>query len=263
MNRIIFFPAMKIWRLCLLLPMVLVFSAHGFAQDFQFKISLAEESYKDGNYPESINRYKSIIDSGFSSGELYYNLGNAYFKNRDIKSSILYYERAARLLPRDENVAFNLELARSYTTDKISGLNPFFLKVWIQYFRDLLSEKAWGIINIISLFITLGGLLIFLLSGWSDLQRWSLFIALIALFMFFSSLSLGILQKQNVTRTDEAIVFSPSVMVKSSPDEGGTNLFILHEGTKVRMMDQLGDWREIRLGDGNKGWIRISDLEII
>jgi len=247
----------------LLLAGWLIFPVTSYGQDWQFRISLAEESYKDGNYPEAISRYKSIADSGFVSGELLYNIGNACYKNRDIPSAILYYERASRYLPHDEDIRFNLELARSNTQDKIDTLNPFFLKVWIFWVRDLMSESAWGRLNIVFLFLTLGALLTFLLSGWPEVRKWSISVFFLSFFIFLLSLWMGILQKNNLQRTDEAIVFSPSVTVKSSPDDSGTNLFVLHEGTKVLILDQIGDWREIRLSDGNKGWIRITELEII
>ncbi len=230
--------------------------------DFQFRLSLAEESYRNGDFADAVDKYKAIADSGMVSADLYYNLGNSYFKIQDYKSAILYYERALRLSPNDDDIEYNLEYARGYITDRTQESSEFFLLKWFNSLSNLTSEKAWGIFNLLTLLLTLVFVGTFFFAKSGDFRKWGLSLGFVCLCLFLVSFAAGLVQRHDLQRTDEGIVFVPALMAKSSPDDAGTNIFVLHEGTKVNITDKVGQWCEIRV-DGKVGWARISEIEII
>jgi hypothetical protein len=190
-------------------------------------------------------------------------MGNACFKNHDIKQAILYYERAKRLAPNDEDIDFNLNLTRSLIFDKVEAVPELFLITWGKAIRDWMTVRGWswwGISSFVAMLI-LG--LLFLFVRNMRVRRLAFGLSAFFFVLGITSFTFGYLQKSNIQRTDEAIVFAPSVTLKSSPDDSGNNLFILHEGIKVRIEDRIGDWCEVRIADGNKGWMRANELEII
>ncbi len=233
------------------------------AQDRDSTLLRAERYYQQSEYSKAIAEYQSLADSGWSSPILFYNLGNAYFKNYDIKSAILYYERAKRLAPNDEAIDFNLNLSRSLTFDKVEAVPELFLVTWGKDIRDWMTVRAWSWWSIWSFIAMLALGLLFLFVHNMRVRRFAFGLGVFCFLLSLTSFTFGYLQKTNIQRTDEAIVFTPSVTLKSSPDDSGNNLFILHEGVKVRIEDQIGEWCEIRIADGNKGWMRMSGLEVI
>ena len=234
-----------------------------YALDRDSVLHRAEEYYRQNEFSKAIVEYQSLIEDGWSSAALFYNLGNAYFKNHDIKSAILFFERARRLAPNDEAINENLEHSRSFLFDRVEALPEHFLVVWGKAIRDLTSVRGWSWWSI-SCFVAMLVLgLLFLFVHNISVRRFAFSLGVFCMALSLAAFSLGYLQKANIERIDEAIVFAPSVTVKSSPDDSGNNLFVIHEGTKVRIEDRIGDWYEIRIADGNKGWMRRSDLEII
>ena len=219
--------------------------------------------YQEGKYSQAIELYQALADSGWSSPALFYNLGNSYFKNHDIKSAILYYERAKRLDPGDEAIDFNLQLSRTLIFDKVEEVPELFLITWAKALRDMFSVRTWAWISIWSFIVILIFGLVFLFVRSIRVKRFSFGLGILFIVLCVTSLTFGYLQKVNINRTDQAIVFVPSVTIKSSPDESGNNLFVLHEGIKVYIEDRIGEWCEIRIADGNKGWIRMKDLRVI
>ncbi len=223
----------------------------------------ANDAYNQKNYVDAITLYEELVAEGYQDPVVYYNLGNAYFKNDKLAKALLWYERALRLDPSNEDIKHNIAFVNQQTIDKIEVQPEFFLKTWFNAVRDLFSVKAWSILSII--FVGVGCLciaLMFLLS----LPRWrmALFITACVVFVFaiFSVVFAG-LQKKNINREDEAIIMTKIVTVKSTPDISGTDLFTVHEGIKVQITDKAGSWVEIRFTDGSKGWIRNDAIEII
>ena len=223
----------------------------------------AEDYYKRNEFSKAIAEYQSLSESGWTSAELFYNLGNAYFKNHDIKSAILYFERAKRLAPNDEAIDFNLNLSRSLIFDKVEALPELFLITWGKAIRDWMTVRTWSWWSIGSFAAMLALGLLFLFIRNMRVRRLAFGFSVFCFVLSLTTFTFAYLQKANIERTDEAIVFAPSVTIKSSPDDSGNNLFILHEGIKVRIEDQIGEWCEVRIADGNKGWMRISDLKVI
>ena len=223
----------------------------------------AKHYYQQNEYSKAIVEYHSLADSGWVSAALFYNLGNAYFRNNDLKSAILYYERAKRLAPNNEAINENLELSYSLIFDKVEAVPELFLITWGKAIRDMMSVRAWSWWSITSFVIMLALGLIFLFVRKMGVRQFAFVLCLFSFMLCIITFTFGYLQKNNINRTDEAIVFAPSVTIKSSPADSGNNLFILHEGIKVRIEDRIGEWCEIRIADGKKGWIRISELKII
>ena len=246
---------------CLIFSMFFPLALH--ALDRDSAMLRAEQYYQQNEFSKTIAEYKSLVEAGWASAELYYNMGNAYFRNNDLKSAILYYERAKRLAPNDEAIRENLNLSRSLIFNRVEALPEMFLVTWGKAIRDLMTVRAWSWWSIGCFVAMLALGLLFLFVRKMSVRRFAFGMGVFCFVLCNTSLALAYLQKANIERTDEAIVFTPSVTVKSSPDDNGNNLFILHEGIKVRILDQIGDWCELRIEDGSKGWIRITDLVII
>lgn len=223
----------------------------------------ADEAYNQKNYTEAIALYEELVKQGYKDATVYYNLGNAYFKNNQLARAILNYERALRLDPANEDIKHNIAFVNQQTIDKIEVQPEPFIKTWVRFVRDLFSIKIWSIFSI--LFVAVGCVCIVLMIIFA-VPRWrmALFVvACIAFVVAVFSFVFANLQKNNVNRQDEAIIMDKIVTVKSTPDASGTNLFTVHEGIKVQITDRAGTWIEIRFTDGNKGWITNRTVEII
>jgi len=226
----------------------------------QSDFDAANAAYADGRYEEAAAIYQSLIDDQ-PDATLYYNLGNARFKQGELAQAILNYERALRLKPNYKDAQYNLAFAESKITDNIVE-QDFFLSVWARSVRNCLSESTWFILSVV-LFITgLVCLLLFLLGRTAWLRKTAFHIAWIALlFALIAGLNAGSLHKRDTLR-NEAVITQGVVNAKSSPDRSGTDLFTLHEGTKVTIRETLGEWSNVHVGS-NEGWIRTSCLERI
>ncbi len=228
---------------------------------FNEKFREGTELYSKGKYQEALDVWLSLYKSGMSSSNLFYNIGNAYFKINEIPEAILFFERALLLDPADEDINYNLQIARTYTVDKFTEVPELFFITWYNFISLLLTSNKWALISI-SLFILFLILLsVYLFTSVYRLKVTSFWIALIMLFISLLSLAFSIRNRNLVYNSDRAIILCPQVNGKSSPDSGGNDLFLIHEGTKVTVTDALGEWNEIRLPDGNKGWIPENCME--
>lgn len=223
----------------------------------------AVDAYSKENYSEAVEIYEALSDSIGTSPELYYNLGNSYYKLKNYPRAILNYERALLYSPADEDIKFNLELARANVVDKIDVVDRSFISVWFESLRNIASSNSWAVAGIISFILFLIGASFYIFNKKIILKKIGFFGGLILLVVSIYANIAAYKQKQNMIERNTAIVMSPSVTIKSTPSEGGTELFILHEGAKVKMTDRLGEWFEIKIEDGNIGWIKASDMEII
>lgn len=248
-------------RIFLLVVSLMVLASVSFGQDSRF--TKANTLFQDGKFDEAKNGYLDILKTGVQSPELYYNLGNAYYKTGDLASAILNYERASLLAPGDEDIKENLDLANSQIVDKITPLGEFFAKRWIASIRDSKDSDSWAIWAVVSFFLVLGSVCGYLFVNQSVVRRVAFFGGIFLLLINISSFAFALSQKNKLTNRNNAIVFSPTVTVKSSPDLTGAELFILHEGTKVTILRTIGSWAEIQLKDGNVGWLSRDSFEII
>ena len=223
----------------------------------------ANEKYKKGEYKSAITSYDKILKSGYDAAEIYYDLGNCYYKLNDVPNSILNYERALKLAPRDEDIIFNLRLANLKVIDKIQSIDQVFFKRWIENISNLYSTDSAAIWTIILLWLALIILSFFIASGSPIFKRIFFYSGITLLVLSIVFLIVTNYRNQTVNATNSGIIFNPSVYVKSAPDEKSTDLFILHEGTKVKILDTVGSWKKIRLMNNNEGWIRTESLEVI
>jgi tetratricopeptide (TPR) repeat protein len=231
------------------------------SKDLQDLLQTGNQYYLDGQYEMAVQSYQSIIDSGYASAELYYNLGNAYYKSHDITMALVNYERARILKPNDPEINHNLEIAREFVVDRIEVLPEFFLRRAYVGFVKIFDADIWALVSVIAFGLALGLFLAYFFLNQLFFRKLSFWIAVLCIVMATSTYLFALQQNNLVTKHHQAIILTPSVTIKSSPDEeSGTDLFLLHEGTKVTISDELGDWREVVLSDGNSGWLKESDL---
>lgn len=212
--------------------------------------------YTGNSFESAVNIYEEIIAGGVESPELYFNLGNAYYRLNRLSGAILNYERALKLSPRDEDIRFNLDIARSHLTDRIEELPEFFLNRWLRNLSALMTTNQWAYAGVFFFILVLLSLTGFLFTRSIASRKVFFVLLLFSVFWALAAVGLSWMQKKHLTDRTYAIVTLPVMLVKSSPDENSTDLFVLHEGTKVRITGELKDWREIRLADGKKGWVK-------
>ncbi len=223
----------------------------------------ANELYSASNYTSALEQYQSIENAGYSSKELFYNIGNCYFKLKDYGHSILNYERALKFDPSDKDVLRNIEIARDYTPDKIEVLPEFILRTWIRNLNYSFSANTWSYTGLVFLSLSLLALLSFKFNSRSLIKKLSFVSIFIGLLLTVSSFLFSLNQVNDFRNREYAIIMKPVSSVKSSPDEAGKDVFILHEGTKVKIIDKISRWNRVILTDGRDGWIQEENLEII
>ena len=229
----------------------------------QSLVSQANEAYRNGDYARAVELYEQSGEQDGTSAAYFYNLGNAYYKSGLYPRAILNYERALLLDPGNDDVRFNLEMAQARIADKIEPLGTFFLDQWFTTLRNLFSSNVWAVIAVVAFLIFLAGVVVYFFVDRVVWRKIGFFAGLLALLITIGANWFAAVQKQQLTQRESAIVFAPTIIAKSSPSESGTDLFVLHEGTKVYIVDRVGEWSEIRLEDGNRGWIPTDRLEVI
>ncbi|MCK9290764.1 MAG: tetratricopeptide repeat protein [Bacteroidales bacterium] len=229
--------------------------------DVQHIFDHANELYNQGVYDTALIYYHQITKAGYVSDALLYNMGNAYFKMKDYPSSILYYEKALKLHPSDEAIRHNLALANTMIVDKIETLPEIFYKVWWRAFYTLLPADVWAWISVVLFALSLLLVYIYLTSFRTTVRKTAFFTALLTTVLFIGSFGLASQKYYYTQQTNEAIVFIPTITVKSSPSASSVDLFVIHEGTKVLLLDHLSDWSQIRIANGSTGWIPSEVLQ--
>lgn len=222
-----------------------------------------DSAYMRNDYASAIQIYESLLTKG-EAAEIYYNLGNSYYKTDDIAKAILNYERALLLQPGNADVRANLEIARSKTIDKVVSVPDIFFVTWTKSLINCLSVDAWAKLGVVFFILLLVSFSLFFFSK-QIVWKKSGFIAGIV-FLVFVVLSnvFASEQKTELMNRNNAIILSPSVTVRSTPSESGTSLFVLHEGHKIEIKDNsMREWKEIRLEDGKVGWVPASAIEVI
>jgi tetratricopeptide (TPR) repeat protein len=219
--------------------------------------------YQQAKFAEAGAMYEKVLNEGYVSASLYYNLGNACYKSGDIPGAILNYERAQRLNPADEDLQHNLQLANLMITDRIEPTPRLF--VWDMWDGIKGSFSLRGItLTMYALYVlVIVAAAALLLVHTYALRKAALISGSVILCVFLFSLAVFFARVNDVTRKDDAIVRAPVVNVKNSPDEKSSDAFVLHGGVKVRIIDRLGTWSKIRLMDGKQGWMPGSAFEVI
>ncbi|MGB2128362.1 MAG: tetratricopeptide repeat protein [Flavicella sp.] len=235
---------------------VLFFNTTAVAQDVKSQFEKANELYRNSSYDEAIEIYESIEQTGAVSAELYYNLGNAYYKMNEVAASIYNYEKALQLNPtKNEDILTNLTYAKRMTIDVIEALPKTFLQRIESDYVQSLSFDQWAYLAVFGSFLTAICFLLFYFSFVPLRKRLYFIGSTVGLFLLIFSLSFSISQYNTTQNTSEAILFEAKVGVKSAPSQISEEVFELHEGTKVKIIDRVDVWLQIKLEDGKKGWL--------
>ena len=243
--------------------LILLVSLSSVTTSFAVTKTEADSAYARGEFQQAIKDYEALLKQG-ASADLYYNLGNAYYRSENITRAVLNYERALLLSPGDRDIRFNLQIAQAKTIDKIVPESEMFFFTWYRALVNLMSVDGWASVALVSLALVIILLLVYLFSERVWLRKVGFFGGILMLLLFVLSNIFAWQQKQNLLFRKGAIVMTPTISVKSTPASNGTDLFILHEGTKVVITDSsMKDWREIRIADGKEGWIESKHLEEI
>lgn len=223
----------------------------------------ADTEYQKGNYQQAIRDYEEILKNG-ESAEIYFNLGNAYYRTDNITKAVLNYERARLLSPGDDDINFNLQFARSKTIDKITPESEMFFVTWYKSLVNFTSVDNWAKTGILCIVMALLLVLLYLFGPQLMLRKIGFFGGLAFFVIFLLSNLFAFQQKQALDNRTGAIIISPSVNIKKTPAKNSADQFVLHEGTRVDIIDKgMTDWRCIRVGDGREGWIETKAIEEI
>lgn len=224
--------------------------------------AIADSAYVKGEFQKAIDYYEALLVEGVSD-EIYYNLGNSYFKMDNLGKAILNYERALLLNPGNNDIQANLAISKSKTVDKVESLPELFFISWTKALMNQSSADGWAkwAISFFILFLVCSFLYVF--SKQILIKKISFSLGILFFLFTLGTHAFARQQKKVLLSRDTAIVMTPSVTIRSTPSESGTALFILHEGRKVGIKDSVGEWKEITLEDGKVGWINSSDIEVI
>lgn len=225
--------------------------------------TVADSAYAAEDYDRAIALYVSLLRLG-ESADVHYNLGNCYFKTDSLARAILHYERAALLQPNKADILFNLEMARMNTIDKITPESEMFFVTWYNILIDKLSADAWAMTAVAAFALTCIFALLFFLGRSVGLKKFGFFGAVVMIIVVVLANVFARTQQKELDCRTGAIVMTSSVVVKSTPNESGTDLFVLHEGTRVEIVDNaMKEWKEIRIADGKIGWMPAKCMEVI
>jgi len=244
-------------------PVLLVTGSDQMDVNIDSLFSAANLLYQQGNYEPALEAYHAIIVDGFESADLYYNMGNAAYRSNSIGHAILYYEKALKLDPSHEDALHNLNFVSRYRQDTFDSVPRLFLSAWIKGFVQLLPERTWSLLALIFFVIILAGLLVYLFSRRMAVKKAGFITGLVSLFLFIVVFVSSLSRYRELIHPDAGIIISPSVTVRSSPSESGTELFVLHEGTKIEVNEKVSGWQNIKVIDGREGWIMTGDFATI
>ena len=244
-----------------ILTLSLTMAGVSFAQEPAVLLDSAAQAYNKGHYASAVSFCERTLAAGYESAAVYYNLGNAWFKQNEMAAAIYNYERALLLAPGDEDILHNLKIANSRIIDKIEVVPDLFFERWWKSFYNLFPGDTWALLSLVFLSMFLTALSVFFLSGRTSVRRAGFWSAVV--FLVFIGFSTAFAWKNHFRsrHKDHGIVFSPSITAKSSPDASSVDLFVLHEGTKVQIGDRVDQWIRIRIANGTVGWIPAESVK--
>lgn len=246
-----------------LLILILFISSGLFGNEAERLMQKANNLYQENEFEKAAELYIQILNNGYESDELYYNLGNAYFKSGRLGYAILYYEKALKLSPNDEDINYNLEIANARAVDKIEVLPKLFFVRWWDSFLNIFSVSGWSYLTYIIYILLLISIAVYFLIRRQNLQKIAVFSSAGLIVLLLLCVIILAVKVSSETSFDQAIVVEQAVTAKLSPDEQSGDAFIIHEGIKVGVEDQVSDWVKIKLPDGKVGWIPGRELRTI
>ena len=225
--------------------------------------SEANELYNKGSYIEAINNYKEIIKNDFHSAELYYNLGNAYYRLDSIASSVYYYEKALQLNPNDREIIDNLELINKTLVDEIDPITIPLIESILNSISNIFYFETWGYISIFFSFLIVALFLSYYFANSSRIKRLTFVLLCISSIFMLVSLINGNKGYNNYINNEYAVIYSYETDLKTEPNYRSETLFMLHEGTKIQVLENYNNWIKIRLVNGQVGYIQLIDVKIL
>lgn len=223
----------------------------------------ANTAYINGDYHGAVEGYEAILAGGRSSVKLCYNLANSYFKEGRLGKAILFYHRALRMAPGNDDIRYNLQVAEARAKDKIEEIPEFFVTRWLRAVRHTMNCTVWSVLSLVMLACALGLTLLYLLAQRLSLRKAGFYGTLLAAALFVVTGWFALGDRRELLDDTQAVVMSASTAVKSSPDKSATDLFVLHEGTLVEVQNRLDGWCEVTIADGKKGWLEERTIETI
>ena len=248
---------MKRYTLLILVILSLAFSVKVYAQqDAERWFEQANAAYNAGSYDTALMLYDQVVATELESVPLYFNMGNAYYKMREYPMAIYYYEKALKIDPGNEDVRTNLAIANLAIVDKIEEVpQSFIVKGW-NGLKNAFSGQQWTVLSLVAFALLLVSAFLFLRARRMGMRKLGFFMGLVMLLVFALSVIFAAQLKQASMTEDQAIIMAPTVTVKSTPNEVSVDLFVLHEGTKVEILDHADGWNKIKIGDGSIGWLQ-------
>ena len=235
-------------------------SSFGKTQDL---LKVAEQAYDSKLYEKAISSYEKLIEGGFHSYQLYFNLGNAYYRNNELGKAIYYYELARKIEPNDEDIRINLGIASSKTIDKIDSKENFFITAVKSNVLSYFSTRTWALFSIFSILLTSILFFVFVNSDMIVVKRIAFVLSCMGAISFVTTYSLGYSALNAKYENKFGIITSKEVRIPNEPTTMAKTKFSLHEGTKIRVVENNGDWILIKLDNGNEGWVKLIDVGII
>ena len=233
------------------------------ADNIQALFAGGNSSYNKGQYKEALTAYQKVVDAGYESAALYFNMGNASYKTGEIPSALLYYGKAHKLSPGDEDINFNIKFVSLKTTDKVDEAPEFFVTKWWKSFILGVSANNLGWLSVALVLLASGILILYFFTGSIVIKKTSFYGAVVLFVIGAFTIFIAGMQVNYFNGNQEAIIFTPSVIVKSGPVEKAGALFVIHEGTKVNVLDDSNGWIKIKLANGSQGWIKMGDAKEI
>ena len=233
------------------------------AETAQQTMQHANEAYQQQKYEDAVDLYLQIANAGNEGSVLFYNLGNAYYKTEDLSHALLWYERALRLDPRNEDIKHNIAFVNRQLVDRIEVLPELFITRWWNALSKSVTSNTWAMLSIIFCSLMFLSVALILVGRRPWLRSLGLATTIVSLLLSVFSVIFAHKEAVRYEKFPEAIVMQPVLNAKSTPNATGNDLFVIHEGLKVGVADRLNDWYEIKLPNGEKGWVPASGVEII
>tara|TARA_R110002051_G_scaffold82832_1_gene147292 strand:+ start:7403 stop:8161 length:759 start_codon:yes stop_codon:yes gene_type:complete len=242
--------------------LLLLISFFGFAQN-ETLFEKGNKAYNEAAYDEAAKNYLKILENGKESAELYFNLGNVYYKQNQIAPSIYYYEKALLLKPNDQEIKNNLAYAQNMTLDAIEVMPETGLSKIYKNATSNLSFEQWAYLSIILMIIFVIGYLLYYFLTYATQKRVAFIISILCLFLGIITIIIAYSKYSEFNADQPAIIFQQEVIVKSEPNKRSDETFRLHEGTKVKVLEQLNDWKKVRIADGKTGWLSSESIKML
>ena len=228
------------------------------AQKPEELLTRANSLYNENAFDSALVVYKSIIEEGYSSATLYYNIGNTYYKLRNYPLAIYYYEKSLKLDPNNDDTKHNIEIAKLFLTDKIEAVPELFIKTWWNNLSNFFTLNTWSIITLILIGFSLICIFFYATAKARGLKKSMFFTGLLMIILTICSLSISAKKHRYISSHNEGIIVTPTITIKSSPSTSSIDLFVLHEGSKVKILDNADGWEKIKIANGSIGWLPTS-----